>query len=231
MRTRRCNNLNDCCGGSAAKDAACPDMAPTTNKARLSSCDNKVAAVASNGSVTNYRPAMCWCDAACTAAGDCCPSCAQCAAREAPPADAEVAIAAAADAAAAAEDAASPLAAQVAAEVEALAAHAGHDDCGSHHVHQRVMAAAAVSTAAVGAAIPNAYTAEQIMQACQAADQGPPAEPLVIKLFWTAGSVCSGNSCFGGKYSTALVRKQIEVTNTLYAHAGIVFEWDGVIHR
>ena len=78
---------------------------------------------------------------------------------------------------------------------------------------------------------------------CQAADQGPPPQPLLIPIHWTAGRVCKGRRrgssgsgagggarCTGGEYPASLVHEQIAYVNNLYAHAGIQFTWDGVIH-
>lgn len=76
--------------------------------------------------------------------------------------------------------------------------------------------------------------AEETMLACQASDQGPPAEPTVVPIHWTAGKVCKGRRnarCVGGEYPAALVQQQIDYVNNLYAHVGIQFSWDGVIHE
>jgi hypothetical protein len=87
---------------------------------------------------------------------------------------------------------------------------------------------AAVDVAAVASGL---HDAEVQMQACQAADRGPPAHPIKVPLFWTAGQVCDGSGCVGGAYSKALVARQIELTNAVFAHVGIQFVWDGVIHK
>jgi hypothetical protein len=81
------------------------------------------------------------------------------------------------------------------------------------------------------AAIPETQLeAESQMQACQAADTGPPANPIVLPLYWTAGRVCRGGSCTGGRYTAELIQEQIDYVNRLYAHIGIQFKWDGEIH-
>jgi hypothetical protein len=81
--------------------------------------------------------------------------------------------------------------------------------------------------------------AEQMMLECQAQDRGPPAEPTVIPIHWTAAQVCRGRRrggaagarCTGGEYPASLVHEQVRYLNALYAHVGIQFAWDGVIHR
>eukprot|EP00775_Hariotina_reticulata_P014860 gene14860-15052_t len=140
---------------------------------------------------------------------------------------------AAAASAAAEEEVTNPMAAQVFAAAVALRQGKPHSDCAIHNLHQQLQAResqlVAAAAAAGGSTIPTLRDAEAIMQSCQATDQGPPAEPYTIKLYWTAGRVCSGGQCYGGAYSAELVKKQIEVVNSLYAHAGIRFEWDGII--
>ncbi|WIA21072.1 hypothetical protein OEZ85_005392 [Tetradesmus obliquus] len=70
------------------------------------------------------------------------------------------------------------------------------------------------------------------MQACQAADTGVPAESYTFAVHWTAAQVCSGSSgCIGGDYTTETVHEQIAFMNKLFAHAGVAFTWDGVIHN
>jgi hypothetical protein len=126
-----------------------------------------------------------------------------------------------------------PMAAQVFAAAAALVQGKPKSDCAIHNLHEKLQVREAQLVAAAAAAgvasIPTLRDAEAIMQACQAADQGPPAQPFKIKLYWTAGRVCSGAQCYGGTYSTALVKKQMDVVNFLYAHVGIQFEWDGII--
>lgn len=76
--------------------------------------------------------------------------------------------------------------------------------------------------------------AEEKMLACQAEDTGPPAEPTIIPIHWTAGKVCKSRKatrCTGGDYPASLVSQQIDYLNNLYAHVGIQFSWDGVIHE
>lgn len=77
-------------------------------------------------------------------------------------------------------------------------------------------------------------TAEEKMLECQAADKGPPATPELIPIHWTAGKVCKGRKqtrCVGGEYPASLVQQQIDYVNNLYAHVGIQFTWDGIIHE
>lgn len=242
-----CNNRNDCCGGSASKNALCPDQAPTLVKPQLTNCDLPIR----DGSVRSlYRPGMCWCDAFCAQAGDCCASCAVCrpipklrkrpdAAAEAAEAD-EVAQIQAALSPEALE--ASPLWQKIQAQVQAVtAARQSHEqhDCGApHNVHELVhamnrrgSAASTMSAADVAAVAGSLIEAEQQMQACQAADQGPPAQPIKVPLYWTAGQVCDASGCVGGTYSKALVQRQLDLTNAVFAHIGIQFVWDGVIHK
>jgi hypothetical protein len=136
------------------------------------------------------------------------------------------------------------LAAQLAAEVRAAVASGGPvHDCGSKHlphVHDGPSVGIA-SVNARGMAGPRRMTlleAEQQMLDCQAKDTGPPAETIKIPIYWTAGKVCKGRKrsnnggrCTGGEYPSALVEQQIAYVNSLYAHAGIQFIWDGVIHH
>jgi hypothetical protein len=126
-----------------------------------------------------------------------------------------------------------------------------HSDCGMQRQQTRLqtmrgkylpaVSAAALepnsAAAAVAAAVPAnndwEVAAEATMQSCQAADTGAPAEPFTFAVHWTAAKVCksSSSSCIGGDYTTETVQEQIAYMNKLFAHAGIAFTWDGVIHN
>jgi hypothetical protein len=190
---------------------------------------------------------MCWCDSFCAGAGDCCATCAVCKATQAPKkAELEsvddAAAAAEVEAAMAAAVTASPLWEKIQAQVEAVSASRTaheHHDCGApHSVHELVHAmnarrpgATPMGAAFISAVARNLEAAELQMQACQAADKGPPASPIKVPLYWTAGQVCDAKGCVGGTYSKALVEKQLAGTNAIFAHVGIQFVWDGVIHK
>jgi hypothetical protein len=77
----------------------------------------------------------------------------------------------------------------------------------------------------IAAAAADDLAAEMQMQACQAADQGPPATPMVVPVYWTAGQICRGDTCIGGKYTEDLVSEQMDFVNRIYAHIGIRFSW------
>lgn len=217
----------------------CPEQAPSLVKPHITSCDNALGQ-----SSTRYRPGMCWCDSACITAGDCCATCAVCRAHEAPHgAERRRAARAAAEAAAAAEvEALHPLWQKLEAQVQArTAGHHHHHDCETPHNAWELMAKiqrrtggdtaspmAAVEPAAVQTTL---EAAEVQMQECQAADKGVPASPILVPLHWTAGQVCDASGCVGGDYSKALVWRQINSTNAIFAHVGIQFVWDGVIHK
>jgi hypothetical protein len=136
------------------------------------------------------------------------------------------------------------------------AAHAmaqlhSHSDCGMQRQRTRLQTmrskyapavvtasvepdSAAAAAAAVAAADDWEVAAEATMQFCQAADTGAPAEPYTFAVHWTAARMCkssSSSSYTGGNYSTETVHEQIVYMNKLFAHAGIAFTWDGVIHN
>jgi hypothetical protein len=85
--------------------------------------------------------------------------------------------------------------------------------------------------AAVSAIQTTLEATEIQMQECQAADKGVPAAPMLVPLYWTAGQVCDTDGCVGGDYSKALVWRQMNLTNAVFAHVGVQFVWDGVIHK
>ena len=105
-------------------------------------------------------------------------------------------------------------------------------DCGSHVLQAAAAKQLPGSAVGIAAVVRSELQAEEQMQACQAADKGPPAaqQPIVIPLYWTAGRVCRGGRCAGGAYSASLVRKQLAFVNNVWSHAGIRFSWEGVIH-
>lgn len=199
-------------------------MAPSLNKPRITNCDNAVGATKLTD---GYKPGICWCDAACKSAGDCCPVCNNCTASDAPAApprsdhgrrrskhsNNELVTA----------DSVVPLS-----YAQAMAQHAQHSDCGI--VGQRLKLKAAMATIASAAPANWETDAEEVMQKCQAADTGAPAKPYLIAVHWTAAEVCSG-SCSGGDYSTDVVNKQMDYLNAVYKRVGIQFTWDGVIHK
>lgn len=131
------------------------------------------------------------------------------------------------------------LAAQLRAEVAStVASGVPVHDCGAVKPLPRNMQSFddVFSIASVSAAsrVMSLVQAEEKMLACQAADQGPPATPTIIPIHWTAAKVCKGRRstrCTGGDYPAALVQQQIDYVNNLYAHVGIQFAWDGVIHE
>jgi hypothetical protein len=216
----------------------CPDQAPSLVKPAITSCDNALG-----NSQSRYRPGMCWCDAACITAGDCCVTCAVCRANDAPRIVKRKAARVAAEAAEAAEveSAMDPLYQQLQAQIQAkTAGHYHHHDCDTPHntlefvakVQRRTGGAASPMAAADIAAVQTTLEASEVqMQECQAADRGLPASPIQVPLYWTAGQVCDTNGCVGGKYPASLVWKQINSTNAVFAHVGIQFVWDGVIHK
>jgi hypothetical protein len=129
-----------------------------------------------------------------------------------------------------------------------------HSDCGTLRQRTRMRAlrtkyvpavasasinphlASAQAAAAAAAAVPASddweAAAEATMQTCQAADTGAPAEPYTFAVHWIAARVCSSSSgCVGGDYTTETVHEQIAFMNKLFAHAGIAFTWDGVVHN
>jgi hypothetical protein len=130
------------------------------------------------------------------------------------------------------------LAAQLRAEVASTVASGVHvHDCGAVKPLPRNMKSFddvfSIASAEVQAKS-SLIDAESIMLSCQAADQGPPKEPTVIPIHWTAGKVCKGrrqSRCVGGEYPASLVQQQIDYVNSLYAHVGIQFSWDGIIHE
>jgi hypothetical protein len=129
-----------------------------------------------------------------------------------------------------------------------------HSDCGMMHQRTRLRAlrtkylpavvstlsnpdaaAASAEMAGVSASDDWEVAAEATMQECQAADTGAPAEPYTFAVHWTAARVCSSSSsstgCIGGDSSTETVHEQIAYMNKLFARAGIVFTWDGIVHN
>ena len=187
---------------------------------------------------------MCWCDTHCTAAGDCCPSCRHCRKRVTTLSDkrhrhhGSASIASIDTAQPMIREGDPVLAAQLKAEVAStVASGVPIHDCGAVKPLPRNMQSFE-DVFSIQSADPqrqlNLITAEEKMLACQAADQGPPAEPTVIPIHWTAGVVCKGRRqgrCTGGDYPPSLVQQQIDYLNNLYAHVGIQFSWDGVIHK
>lgn len=129
------------------------------------------------------------------------------------------------------------LAAQLAAEVAStVASGVPVHDCGAVKPLPRNMKSFddVFSIASASPQRVSLVQAEEKMLACQAADEGPPAEPTIIPIHWTAGIVCKGRRqarCIGGDYPASLVQQQIDYINNLYAHVGIQFSWDGVIHK
>lgn len=105
------------------------------------------------------------------------------------------------------------------------------DDCGAHEPYPLKLLGSSGSSVGIASVPSSQIEAENQMQACQAADQGPPAMPTVLPLFWTAGKVCRGSTCTGGSYTADLVQEQVDFVNKLYAHVGIQFKWDGEIHE
>ncbi|KAF6253929.1 hypothetical protein COO60DRAFT_370348 [Scenedesmus sp. NREL 46B-D3] len=239
-----CDDVGDCCGGAVSKNANCPAMAPNLVKPHITNCNNPVGvAKLTNG----YKPGQCWCDAFCSAAGDCCPACSGCsnstdstrAPRRRSPAPSAASFGSdnishsehqhaqpdsTSDSSEQQVDAAAAMN-----HAEVMVQHARHSDCGIVKQRQRFKA----QLASVAAASPQDWeaNAEAVMQACQAADKGPPVTPHTIAVHWTAARVCSaGGSCRGGTYSVADVQSQIDYLNAVYRRTGIRFTWDGVIH-
>lgn len=148
-------------------------------------------------------------------------------------------MAAEAAAATAAEiEALNPLWQRLQAQVQAqIAGKVLHHDCDSPHSVGELVAraqrrpGAAFPMADISAVATSLESAENQMQECQAADRGVPAAPILVPLYWTAGQVCDANSCVGGTYPKSLVWKQVNLTNAVFAHVGIQFVWDGVIHK
>jgi hypothetical protein len=188
---------------------------------------------------------MCWCDAHCAAAGDCCPTCRHCRKQKAAAnsrrsgyKQTSVGIASVSTVQPMIRDSNPVLAAQLRAEVASTVASGVHiHDCGAVKPLPRNMKSfddvfsIASADPARGLSL---IQAEERMLACQAADQGPPEEPTIIQIHWTAGKVCKGRRgarCVGGEYPASLVQQQIDYVNHLYAHVGIQFSWDGVIHE
>uniref|UniRef100_A0A383VA71 SMB domain-containing protein n=1 Tax=Tetradesmus obliquus TaxID=3088 RepID=A0A383VA71_TETOB len=240
-----CDDVGDCCGGAVSKNANCPAMVPSLAKQRITNCNNPVG-------VTNltagYKPGQCWCDAFCSAAGDCCPACAGCSngtdsnrapgRRSPPPRDTHPGSDSSSQAqqedqqqhSNAAVGSSEQLvdAAAVMSTAEIMHQHAQHSDCGIVGQRQRFKA----QLASIAAAAPQDWesNAEAVMQACQAADKGAPAAPYTMAVHWTAAQVCSSSGCRGGTYSAADVQPQIDYLNAVYQRTGIQFTWDGVIH-
>lgn len=184
---------------------------------------------------------MCWCDAACGAAGDCCPTCAVCRVDAAPKLRRRKVRAAPLDAAVTAAElqALNPLWQKLEAQVLARTAghHHEHDCDAPHNVNelvariQRRPGAAFPMASDVSAIAQTLESAEVQMQQCQAADRGVPSTPIQVPLHWTAGQVCDASGCVGGDYPKSLVWRQMNLTNAVFAHVGIQFIWDGVIHK
>lgn len=214
-------------------------MAPTLNKRQLTNCRARVGAAA-NSSGQAYRPGMCWCDRFCRAANDCCATCPASSASCRPNASGVQLAASAADGVLADAEEQQLTAAVAADALHAASMHQHSSDCGrpdrATRVQQLLSAAGAVSAAAAQQAQQALFNSEleteALMQACQAADKGPPAKPLVARIHWTAARVCeSEGKCFGADYSKALVLRQMAYLNAVYARHGIRFAWDGRIHN
>jgi hypothetical protein len=132
-----------------------------------------------------------------------------------------------------------PLWQKLEAQIQArTAGHHHHHDCDTPHSVQELAArlqrraGGAASPMAAVSAIQTTLEASEIqMQECQAADKGVPAAPILVPLYWTAGQVCDTDGCVGGDYSKTLVWRQVNLTNAVFAHVGVQFVWDGVIHK
>ncbi|WIA14405.1 hypothetical protein OEZ85_002931 [Tetradesmus obliquus] len=206
-----------------SKNALCPSMEPSRNKSYITDCDGEVNRLSSEPAArrtaagSSYLPGMCWDEDSHSTQQQ------QQQQQQRDNGKSKVAVTA---------DSSSPLGVAVAAVAAASASarKAQPDDCGAHDPYPLQLLAGGPGSVGIAAVAETQLEAESQMQACQAADQGPPANPIVLPLYWTAGRVCRSGGCTGGSYTAELVQEQVDYVNRLYAHVGIQFKWDGVMH-